>query len=214
MASPYFYEPKLGHGLAHDPFKAIVAPRPIGWVTTMSAAGEVNLSPYSFFNIIAEQPHLVAFSSQGRKDAMTFAEEGGDFVCNFASWDLRHQVNETSAPLPRGENEMRATGLDPAPARIVRPPLVSVAPAALECLWVETIALKSAAGAQAGYHLVIGEVVGVHIDDRLLVDGIVDTAAARPLMRGGYREFFTVDTSNRFSMERPQGGGRRDDAIL
>jgi flavin reductase (DIM6/NTAB) family NADH-FMN oxidoreductase RutF len=199
-----FYEVQAGHGLAHDPFKAIVAPRPIGWVTAMSARGEVNLSPYSFFNIIAERPHLVAFSSQGRKDAMTFAEEGGDFVCNMATWDLHQEVNETSAPFLRGENEMSATRLKAGPSRLVRPPRVAASPAALECLWVETIALKAADGAEAGFHLVIGEVVGIHIDDSLIVEGFVNTAAARPIMRGGYRDFFTLDPGSRFSMERPK----------
>ena len=101
-----FYEVAKGHGLPHDPFKAIVTPRPIGWITAMSAKGEINLSPYSFFNAISDRPHMVAFSSDGRKDAVTFVEETGEFVCNLATFDLREAMNLTSAPLPRGESEM------------------------------------------------------------------------------------------------------------
>lgn len=202
-----FYEVAAGHGLPNDPFKAIVAPRPIGWVTTMSLKGEVNLSPYSFFNILSEKPHLVAFSSMGRKDAMTFAEEGGDFVCNIATWDVRTQVNETSAPFPRGVDEMSEVGLESTPSLMVRPPRVAVSPAALECRWVETIALKGLSGSAAGYFLVIGEVVGIHIEDRLLVEGRVDTAAMHPIMRGGYHEYFAIGEAGRFTMKRPVGGG-------
>src|SRR3954469_2061185 len=128
-----FYEsnPKA-HGLAHDPFKALVAPRPIGWITAMSANGEINLSPYSFFNAVASRPNMVAFSSDGRKDAVTFIEETREFVCNFVSYDLRESMNATSAPLPRGDNEMIHAGLAAAPSRLVRPPRVAIAAAALE----------------------------------------------------------------------------------
>ena len=203
-----FYDVKKGHGLSHDPFKAIVSPRPIGWVTTMSLNGEINLSPYSFFNIIAERPHLVAFSSLGMKDAMTFAEQGGDFVCNLATFDLRHQVNETSSPFPRGINEMAAVGLAATPSHLVRPPRVAESPAALECKWVETIRLKDAGGEAAGFFLVIGEVVGVHIDDQFLTDGVLDTAAMRPILRGGYFDYFVINDNSKFSMPRPEGGGR------
>ena len=132
------------HGLPHDPFKALVAPRPIGWITAISAKGEVNLSPYSFFNAVSDRPHMVAFSSQGRKDALTFIEETGEFVCNFATFDLREKVNATSAPLPRGDNEMVHAGLTAAPSRIVRPPRVAEAPAALECKWLRTVPLDPA----------------------------------------------------------------------
>src|SRR5215212_7081507 len=117
-----FYEPQRGdHGLPHDPFKAIVTPRPIGWITAMSARGEVNLSPYSFFNAVSDRPHMVAFSSEGRKDAVTFVEETGEFVCNLATYDLREQMNATSAPLPRGTSELDHAGLTAAPSRLVRP---------------------------------------------------------------------------------------------
>ena len=103
-----FYEPhKKNHGLPHDPFKAIVAPRPIGWITSRSTQGEINLAPYSFFNAVSTEPPIVMFSSDGRKDSVTFIEETGEFVCNLATWDLRGQMNMTSATYPRGTNEMR-----------------------------------------------------------------------------------------------------------
>src|ERR671921_2691764 len=136
-----FYAVSDGHGLPHDPFKAIVTPRPIGWITAMSRKGEVNLSPYSFFNAVSERPPMVAFSSAGKKDALTFIEETGEFVCNLATYDLRDQMNATSAILPRGENEMVHAGLAAAPSRLVRPPRVADAPASLECRWLQTVPL-------------------------------------------------------------------------
>ena len=202
-----FYEsnPKA-HGLAHDPFKALVAPRPIGWITAMSAKGEVNLSPYSFFNAFSDQPNIVAFSSNGRKDALHFIEETGEFVCNLATFDLREAMNRTSAPLPRGESELDFAGLTPAPCRLVKPPRVAESPVALECRWLRTVPLEPLTG-PAQYHLVIGEVVGTHIDDRFIVDGVVDTAAMRPIARAGYREYFVANPETKFAMTRPRGGG-------
>src|ERR687898_726157 len=125
-----FYAVSDGHGLPHDPFKAIVTPRPIGWITAVSRKGEIHLSPYSFFNAVSDNPHMVAFSSDGRKDAVTFVEETGEFVCNLATFDLRDQMNLTSAPLPRGESELDKAGLTAAPSRLVKPPRVAEAPAA------------------------------------------------------------------------------------
>lgn len=193
--------------LPHNPFKALVAPRPIGWITAMSASGALNLSPYSFFNGIADTPEMVAFSSGGRKDALTFAEEGGEFVCSFASYDLKDAMNLTSAPLPRGESEFAFAGLETAPSRKVRPPRVAAAPAALECKWLQTIPLVPLEGGEARYHLVIGQVVSIYIDDRFVSDGRVDTGAMRPIMRGGYFDYFQVGAEQRFEMRRPEGGG-------
>jgi len=203
-----FYDsnPKA-HGLAHDPFKALVAPRPIGWITAVSARGEVNLSPYSFFNAFSDQPNMVAFSSNGRKDALAFIEETGEFVCNLATFDLREAVNATSAPLARGENEMDHADLTAAPSRVVRPPRVAEAPAALECKWLKTVPLEPLGGGPAAYYLVIGQVVGVHIDDRFIQNGIVDIAAMRPIMRAGYRDYFVATPETKFTMTRPRGGG-------
>jgi flavin reductase (DIM6/NTAB) family NADH-FMN oxidoreductase RutF len=201
-----FYEVSQGHGLPHDPFKALVVPRPIGWITAMSANGEINLSPYSFFNAFSDRPHIVGFSSEGRKDAMTFVEETREFVCNLATFELRSQMNATSAPLPRGESEIVHSGLTQAPSRLVRPPRVAEAPAALECKWLQTVPLKPLGGGEGRYFLVLGQVVGVHIDDRFLVDGLVDTAAMRPIARAGYRDYFVATPETRFAITRPKGG--------
>jgi flavin reductase (DIM6/NTAB) family NADH-FMN oxidoreductase RutF len=194
------------HGLRHDPFKALVV-RPIGWVTAMSAKGEINLSPYSFFNQVSDKPPMVAFSSAGRKDALTFIEETGEFVCNLASHDLREAMNTTSAGLLRGVSEMDHAGLEAAPSRLVKPPRVKDAFAALECRWLRTVPLTPLDGGEAGYNLVIGQVVGIDIDDRFVKDGLVDTGAMRPILRAGYRDYFVVTPENRFSMTRPTGGG-------
>ena len=140
-----FYEPDKRDRslLPHDPFKAIVAPRPIGWVTSMSANGEVNLAPYSFFNGVSSSPNVVMFSSEGLKDSASFIEETREFVCNLATWDLREAMNATSAPLPRGVNEMERAGLEPAPSRLVKPPRVAASPCALECKLLKIVALES-----------------------------------------------------------------------
>lgn len=191
--------------LPHNPLKAIVAPRPIGWISAMSRAGKLNLAPYSFFNAVADD--MVAFSSTGRKDAMTFAEEGGDFVCNLATYDLREPMNASSAPLPRGESEFDFSGLTAAASRKVRAPRVAEAAAALECRWLQTVPLVPLDGAEPGNFLVIGQVVSIYIDDRFVVDGLVDTAAMRPIMRGGYFDYFTVGPEAKFQMRRPEGGG-------
>jgi flavin reductase (DIM6/NTAB) family NADH-FMN oxidoreductase RutF len=201
-----FYAVSDGHGLPHDPFKAIVTPRPIGWITAVSRKGEINLSPYSFFNAVSDNPHMVAFSSDGRKDAVTFVEETGEFVCNLATFDLRDKMNLTSAPLPRGESELDKAGLTAAPSRLVKPPRVAEAPAALECRWLQTVPLVPLGGGEPRYFMVIGQVVGIHIDDRFLVDGLLDTAAMRPIARAGYRDYFVSTPETKFSITRPKGG--------
>ncbi len=197
-----FYDTrKNDHGLPRDPFKAIVAPRPIGWVTSMSAKGEINLAPYSFFNGVNSKPNLVMFASEGRKDSVSFIEETGEFVCNLATWELREAMNETSAPMPRGLSEMRRAGLEPAPCRVVKPPRVAASPCALECKLIRIVTLDDIDGRPAGCHVVFGQVVGVHIDDRFLVNGRLDTATMRPIARCGYDEYAVVEAV--FSMTRP-----------
>ena len=195
-----FYEiAKRDHGLPHDPFKALVAPRPIGWITALSANGEVNLSPYSFFNAVSDLPPMVAFSSQGRKDALTFIEETGEFVCNLATWDLRGAMNETSAPLARGQNEMVQARLSSAPSRLVRPPRVADAPAALECRVRQIIPLGD--GPIAG-NLVIGDVLTIHVSDAVLdAAGRVDPRKLRTVARLGAD--FWCHTSDLFEQKRP-----------
>ena len=198
-----FYEPDKRDRslLPHDPFKAIVAPRPIGWITSISAKGEVNLAPYSFFNGVNSRPNLVMFASEGRKDSVSFIEETREFVCNLASWDLREQMNLTSAPLPRGINEMQHAGLEAAPSRLVKPPRVAAAPCALECKLIKIVAMETADGTPVDCHVVFGQVVGVHIDDRFIVDGRLDTAAMKPIARCGYDQYAVVESV--FSMQRP-----------
>ena len=191
------------HGLPHNPFKAIVAPRPIGWISAMNLKGEVNLSPYSYFNAVGDRPPMVVFSSEGMKDAASFVEQTGEFVCNFVTWELREKMNLTSAPLPRGENEMVFAGLTPAPSRLVKPPRVAEAPAALVCKLLQIVRLRALDGSPSRNHLVIGQVVGVHIDEQLLKDGRFDTIAARPIMRMGYHDY-AVGTEG-FTMVRPGG---------
>ncbi len=198
-----FYEPDKRDKcvLPHDPFKAIVAPRPIGWITSMSLAGEVNCAPYSYFNGINSRPNLVMFASEGKKDSVSFIEQTGEFVCNLATWDLREAMNATSAPLPHGVNEMERAGLAPAPSRLVRPPRVAATPCALECRLLRIVQIEDLAGRATDCHVVFGQVVGVHLDDRFIKDGLLDTAAMKPIARCGYDEYATVETV--FSLLRP-----------
>jgi flavin reductase (DIM6/NTAB) family NADH-FMN oxidoreductase RutF len=197
-----FYDTaKNDHGLPRNPFKAIVSPRPIGWITSMSAKGEVNLAPYSFFNAVSDAPPIVLFSSEGPKDSLVFVEETKEFVCNLATFDLRIAVVETSAQFPRGVNEMAQSGLTPAPCRLVRPPRVAASPCALECKLLQIIDLVDLAGNPSHRHVVLGQVVGVHIDDRFIKDGRLDTAAMAPIARCGYADYAVVDKV--FSIARP-----------
>ncbi len=200
--SDYFYEPRKGHGLPHDPFKAIVAPRPVGWVTTVDGQGRVNLAPYSFFNAISSRPPMVFFSTEGWKDSARNVEETGEFVCNLVSRDLAEAMNETAAPMAYGENEMIRAGLAAAPSTLVRPPRVARAVAALECRKTAIIRLSDVDGVAMDTWMILGEVVGVHIDGAFLKDGIFDTAAARPVARCGYAGDYAEVTSL-FQMTRP-----------
>jgi flavin reductase (DIM6/NTAB) family NADH-FMN oxidoreductase RutF len=202
-----FYQPSAAdHGLTMDPFKSLVVPRPIGWITSLDTAGKVNLAPFSFFNAVCEEPHMVLFAPNGRKaegtlkDSRANIEATGEFVCNLATWDLREAMNATSAGFAAGVDEMAAAGLTPVPARLVRPPRVAESPAHLECRLWKVIELPSW-DPQEPNCLVIGEVLGIHIDDRLIQNGRVDILAARPIARLGYSEYTTV--AEKFSMRRP-----------
>ena len=197
-----FYDTrKNDHGLPRDPFKAIVAPRPIGWITSMSAKGEINLAPYSFFNAVSDEPPIVLFSSEGRKDSLVFVEETGEFVCNLATFELRSAVVATSANFPRGVNEMAQAGLDAVPSRLVRPPRIAAAPCALECKLLQIIDLRDLDGEPSDRFVAFGQVVGIHIDDRFIKDGRLDTAAMAPIARCGYADYSVVDKV--FSIARP-----------
>ena len=201
--STYFYDPREGHGLPHDPFKAILAPRPIGWISSLDEQGRVNLAPYSFFNGFSSNPPIVAFGSEGPKDSLRNVEATGEFVCNFVSRALAEAMNETAAPMPHGENEMLRAGLEPAPSTRVRPPRVARAPAALECKLLQIVALSDIEGKRLHARMVIGQVVGVHIRHEFLKDGIFDTAAAHPVARCGYRGDY-AEVSSLFEMLRPK----------
>ncbi|WP_158747199.1 flavin reductase family protein [Acidisphaera sp. L21] len=200
----YFYEPRLGHGLPHDPFKAILAPRPVGWISTVDAQGRVNLAPYSFFNGFGGNPPIVGFSSEGRKDSSGNAQTTGEFVCNLVTRSLAEAMNQTAAPLAHGQDEMAFAGLAAAPSRLVRPPRVALSPAAFECKVLQVIVLKDLDGVATGAELVLGQVVGVHIDPAYLKDGIFDTVAAQPIARCGYRGDYAEVTAL-FEMIRPGG---------
>jgi flavin reductase (DIM6/NTAB) family NADH-FMN oxidoreductase RutF len=200
-----FYATKDGHGLPHDPFKAIVAPRPIGWISALSAKGELNLSPYSYFNAVSARPPVVMFSSEGHKDAVAFIEQTGEFTCSLVTKALDQQMNMTSAPLPRGTSEYDYSGLATAPSRLVKPPRVAASPTALECKLLSVQELKDLDGNATDRWIVMGQVVGVFIDDRFLKDGLFDTAMAQPIARCGYHDYAVVDKV--FSIIRPTGAG-------
>ncbi len=191
-------------GFAHDPFKAIVAPRPIGWITALSAEGAVNLSPYSFFNAISSRPNMVMFSSENKKDAVSFIEESGEFTCSLVSGALMQQMNLTSAPLPRGQSEYPHAGLAMAASRFVKPPRVAGTPAALECKAVSIQQLRDIDGNDVPRWMVIGQVVGIFIDDDFVKDGRFDTAGANPIARCGYSDY--AEVTSLFSLQRPAGG--------
>ncbi|RST86430.1 flavin reductase family protein [Aquibium carbonis] len=197
-----FYEAAKGHGLPHDPLKAIVAPRPIGWISSRNAVGELNLAPYSFFNALSSRPMLVWFSSEGEKDSVTFIRETGEFVANLVTRDLADAMNATSVDAPRGVSEFGYAGLTPAPSRLVAAPRVAEAHAALECRVTEIFQPKLLDGSKAGVTVVTGQVVGVHIDDDYLTDGMFDTARAQNLARLGYHDYAAVQEV--FQMRRPR----------
>ncbi|RUZ80370.1 flavin reductase family protein [Mesorhizobium sp. M7A.F.Ca.US.006.01.1.1] len=197
-----FYEPSKGHGLPHDPSKAIVAPRPIGWISTLNRAGEINLAPYSFFNAVSTRPFIVWFSSEGEKDSASFAQETGEFVANLVSRDLAEKMNRTSVNAPRGVNEFVYADLAMATSRLVAPPRVAAAPAALECRVTEVFRPRALDGSPTSAVVVAGEVVGVHIDDAFLTDGLFDITKAGNVARLGYMDYASVDEV--FSMRRPR----------
>ncbi len=202
-----FYEPHARDRnlLPHDPFKALIAPRPVGWISTMSPEGEVNLAPYSFFNAFSGAPPLVGFCSEGFKDSAAFAEASGEFVWNMANWDLRMEMNATSAPLPRGSSEFVHAGLETAPCQLVKGPRVKASPAALECKVTQIVQLQDMNGVQTDRYLVMGQVIGVHLDEACLRDGVMDITLMKPIARCGYQDYSVVDKV--FAVRRPPGAG-------
>ncbi len=193
------------HGLKHDPFKALVAPRPIGWITTVSRDGVCNLAPYSFFNAISDRPHFVVFSSKDVKDSVRNVHDTGEFTCSLATWDTRFAMNVSSAPVPPDADEYPLAGLTAVASRFVKPPRVKEAPAALECRHWKTVELPDVEpGTGKGHFLVIGQVVGIYIDDAFVKDGIVDTPAMRPLARMGYMQYAVVTPETTVEINRPK----------
>ena len=177
----YFYEPRKGHGLPHDPFKAIVAPRPVGWISSIDAAGRVNLAPYSFFNVFNYDPPIIGFSSIAWKDSVQNASETREFTWNLVTRELGDQMNQTSAPLPHGEDEFPFAGLTAVPGRKVNVPRVGESRAAMECKVIDIVQFRNTAGEKVSGWLVLGEVVAVYIDKTLLKDGVYQVRIEVPL---------------------------------
>jgi flavin reductase (DIM6/NTAB) family NADH-FMN oxidoreductase RutF len=203
MNETYFYEPAKGHGLPHDPFKAIVAPRPIGWISTRDRQGRVNLAPYSYFNAFCDVPPVVGFSSYGRKDSLNNAEETGEFVANLATRPLAEAMNLTSAAVAHGVDELAMAGLTAAPCRMVAAPRVAESPAALECKLIRVIRITDLEGKETSNHLVLGQVVGVHLDPACLKGGQFDMTLARTIARCGYLADY-AEVESLFQMARPK----------
>jgi flavin reductase (DIM6/NTAB) family NADH-FMN oxidoreductase RutF len=201
----HFYEPRLGHNLAHDPFNAIIGPRPIGWVSTCGADGSVNLAPYSFFNAFCYTPPIIGFSSVGAKDSLRNVRETGAFVWNLATRDLAEQMNQSCAAVPYGTDEFELAGLTKLPSRLVAPPRVAEAKVNFECKLTDIVQMKSHEGEPAQAWLIFGEVVGVHIDRSLLQDGVFDTFGAGIILRaGGPSAYAELRPESRFDMHRPR----------
>jgi flavin reductase (DIM6/NTAB) family NADH-FMN oxidoreductase RutF len=202
MGDTHFYEPKDGHRLPHDPFKAIVAPRPIGWISTVDVEGRPNLAPYSYFNAFCDTPPIVGFSSSGRKNSQRNVEETGEFVVNLATRRQAEAMNRSSATLPREVNKFEVAGLRAVPSRLVRPPRVADTPSALECRLLLVLPITDFDGKPTPNTLILGQVVGVHIDPAFLKDGQFDIVAAGTIARCGYRGDY-AEVTRVFEMLRP-----------
>lgn len=202
----HYYEPAQGHGLPHDPFNAIVGPRPIGWIGSQGADGSVNLAPYSFFNAFCYTPPIVGFSTTGQqKDSLRNARETREFTWNLVTRDLAERMNATCAPVPYGTDEFALAGLTKAPSRLVAPPRVAESPVSFECKVSDIIDLKYHDGRPAQGWLVIAEVVAVHIRKALLKDGIYDTFHSGVVLRaGGPSAYAEIQPENRFDLHRPR----------
>jgi flavin reductase (DIM6/NTAB) family NADH-FMN oxidoreductase RutF len=190
------------HGMRYDPFKAIVTPRPIGWIGTKGRDGSLNLSPYSFFNIVDDDPKIVMFSSGGRKHSARNAEETGVFTTSLASRNLIEKVNASSVAVPYGENEFEIAGLTPVFGELVDAPYVGEAFVAMECIVTEIISPRDRHGNRTESYMVFGEVVGIHIDESVIRDGRLDMSLAQPVGRMGYMDY--SEASEVFELIRPK----------
>ncbi|HEX4303642.1 MAG TPA: flavin reductase family protein [Rhizomicrobium sp.] len=203
--SAHYYEPSKGHGLRHDPLNAIVAPRPIGWVSTVDAQGRRNLAPYSFFNAFNYHPPIIGFASIGRKDSLANAEATGAFVWNLATRELAEAMNATSATLAHGEDEFAVAKLTPVASRLIAPPRVLESPVNFECRVSQILQLAGADGTLTQTSVVFGEVVAVHIAPALIVDGVYQSAAAHPITRlGRMGDYAELRADAIFEMKRPR----------
>lgn len=201
----HFYQPSEGHGLAHDPFNALVAPRPIGWISSRSRDGVLNLAPYSFFNAFNYTPPLVGFASIGYKDSVRNIEETGEFGWNLATRPLADAMNQSCAAVGPEVDEFQLAGLTPEPSRVIGVPRVKETPVSFECRLSQILRLTGADGTETDTWMVFGEVVGVHIARHLLKDGVYQTAAAEPILRGGGpADYFGISPDTFFQMYRPK----------
>jgi flavin reductase (DIM6/NTAB) family NADH-FMN oxidoreductase RutF len=205
MTEHHFYEPRHGHGLRHDPLNAIVAPRPIGWIGSVSATGVRNLAPYSFFNLFAYRPPIIGFASSEWKDSAANIAVSGEFTWNLATRDLAAAMNASSATVAAEIDEFELAGLEAAPSRLIAAPRVAASPVSFECRLTQQFELTDVGGAGTGAWMTFGEVVAVHIDPAMLDDGLYVTARARPIMRGGGPgEYFEITADGKFEMRRPR----------
>ncbi len=203
-AGLHSYRPAEGHRLAHDPFNAIVGPRPIGWISTRATDGTLNLAPYSFFNAFNYRPPIVGFSTIGWKDTVQNVQDTGEFCWNLATQDLAHPMNASSQTLPPQVDEFALAGLTPLTGEVVAAPRVAESPVSFECRLSQLIQLTGADGTPVKTWLILGEVVMVHIAQHLLKDGVYDTAAARPILRaGGAGGYALITPESMFEMIRP-----------
>ena len=201
----HYYEPSKGHGLPHDPFNAMVGPRPIGWISSQDNAGNLNLAPYSFFNAFNYTPPIIGFASIGAKDSLRNIQETGEFGWNLATRPLAEQMNASCAAVGPEVSEFELTGLTPVASRNIKVPRVAESPVSFECKLTQIVQLHGVDGVLVPTWLVLGEVVGVYIAKRLLKDGVYDTAAAEPILRGGGpADYFAVTPENNFKMFRPR----------
>ncbi|MDX5407369.1 MAG: flavin reductase family protein [Chromatiaceae bacterium] len=201
----YFYQPANGHGLPHDPFNALVAPRPIGWISSQDADGRLNLAPYSFFNAFNYTPPIIGFASTSYKDTVRNIEQTGEFCWNLVTKPLAEAMNQTSAAVAPDINEFELAGLTAKASTLVKVPHVAQSPVTFECKLSQILQLTGADGSKISTWMVFGEVVGVHIARHLLVNGIYDTAVAQPVLRGGGAgDYFVVDAATRFQLFRPK----------
>ena len=206
-----FYEPKKkNHGLPKNPFNSLVIPRPIGWISSIDLEGVFNLAPYSFFNAVSYSPPTVMFSAgvgtatDKTKDSARNVENTGEFVCNMATWDTRKEMNQSSATLDSGTDEIALTGLTPIPSSMVSAPRIAEAPVHLECKYLKTVEIPGWNEADV-YKLIFGEVIGIHINDEFITeDGFLDIERMKPIGRLGYNDYTKIDAKSVFTLDRPK----------